>query len=194
MSLAHALSLSRVLAGPAIAALILGPPGDGYLLAAIVFCIASITDLLDGKLARHSQRTSPLGVFLDTTADKVLVSLVLLALSVDALTPAWIPIVIIGREFLISGLRSFAASCDVIISAHIWGKGKTAMTMTGIVLVLLSANGRDGGFLSHVGTHGVWQGLVTICTWVLAAATILTIVSGIRYVVDAWPLLREHSR
>ena len=194
MSLAHALSLSRVVAAPVIAALILVPPGDGYLLAAIIFCVASITDLLDGKLARHSQRASPLGVFLDTTADKVLVSLVLVSLAVADLTPSWIPIVIIGREFLISGLRSFAASCDVIISAHMWGKGKTALTMTGIVLVLLSANGRAGGFLSHVGTHGAWRGAVTICTWVLGAATILTIASGIRYIVDAWGLLRVHSR
>ena len=144
MSLAHILSLSRVVAAPVIAALILAPPGNSFLLAAIVFCLASITDLLDGKLARYSQQASPLGVFLDTTADKVLVSLVLVALAIDMLSPAWIPIVIIGREFLISGLRSFAASNNRIISAHIWGKGKTALTMVGIELLLLAANGRSG--------------------------------------------------
>jgi CDP-diacylglycerol---glycerol-3-phosphate 3-phosphatidyltransferase len=192
MSLAHILSLSRVVAGPVIAGLILAPPGDGFLVAAIVFCLASITDLLDGKLARYSQQVSPLGVFLDTTSDKVLVSLVLVALSIDNLSPAWIPIVIIGREFLISGLRSFAASYDRIISAHLWGKGKTALTMTGICLVLLAANGQSGGVLSRIGSHAMWQHAVTVCIWVLGASAVLTVVSGIRYIVDAWPLLQSH--
>jgi CDP-diacylglycerol--glycerol-3-phosphate 3-phosphatidyltransferase len=192
MSLAHILSLSRVVAGPVIAGLILASPGDGFLVAAIVFCLASITDLLDGKLARYSQQVSPLGVFLDTTSDKVLVSLVLVALSIDNLSPAWIPIVIIGREFLISGLRSFAASYDRIISAHLWGKGKTALTMTGICLVLLAANGQSGGVLSRIGSHAMWQHAVTVCIWVLGASAVLTVVSGIRYIVDAWPLLQSH--
>jgi CDP-diacylglycerol--glycerol-3-phosphate 3-phosphatidyltransferase len=192
MSLAHILSLSRVVAAPIIAGLILASPGDSFLFAAVIFCLASITDLLDGKLARYSQRASPLGVFLDTTADKVLVSLVLLALAVEMLCPAWIPIVIIGREFLISGLRSFAASNDRIISAHIWGKGKTALTMIGIVLLLLAANGRSGGLLSHVGSNVFWRHGVTVCVWILGASALLTIVSGIRYVVDAWPLFRAH--
>jgi CDP-diacylglycerol--glycerol-3-phosphate 3-phosphatidyltransferase len=193
MSLAHILSLSRVVAAPIIAALILAPPGNTFLFAAIVFCVASITDLLDGKLARYSRQASPLGVFLDTTADKVLVSLVLVALAVDMLSPTWIPIVIIGREFLISGLRSFAASNDRIISAHIWGKGKTALTMTGIVLLLLAANGRSGGLLSHIGSIDWWRHTVTVCVWILGASAVLTIVSGIRYVVDAWSLLQSHS-
>jgi CDP-diacylglycerol--glycerol-3-phosphate 3-phosphatidyltransferase len=193
MSWAHILSLSRVVAGPVIAGLILAPPpGDNFLLAAIAFCLASVTDLLDGKLARYSQQVSPLGVFLDTTADKVLVSLVLVALAIDNLSPAWIPIVIIGREFLISGLRSFAASCDRIISAHIWGKGKTVLTMTGIFLVLVAADGQSGGVLSHIGSHSMWQGAVTACIWILAVSAVLTVVSGIRYVVDAWPLLKAH--
>jgi CDP-diacylglycerol---glycerol-3-phosphate 3-phosphatidyltransferase len=193
MSWAHILSLSRVVAGPVIAALILAPPGDSFLFAALAFCMASITDLLDGKLARYSEQVSPLGVFLDTTSDKVLVSLVLVALSIAHLSPAWIPVVIIGREFLISGLRSFAASYDRIISAHIWGKGKTALTMAGIILVLLAANGRAGGFLSHIGSHNIWQRAVTVCVWLLGVSALLTIVSGIRYVVDAWPLLRSHA-
>jgi len=193
MSWAHILSLSRVVAGPVIAALILAPPGDNFLIAAIAFFVASITDLLDRKLARYSQQVSPLGVFLDTTSDKVLVSLVLVALSVASLAPAWIPILIIGREFLISGLRSFAASYDRIISAHMWGKGKTALTMAGIILLLLAANGRAGGFLSHIGSPTLWQHAVTVCVLILSAAALLTIVSGIRYVVDAWPLLQSHA-
>ncbi len=194
MSWAHILSLSRVLAGPIIAALVLAPAGDAFLIAALVFVAASITDAIDGKLARYSQQTSPLGVFLDTTSDKVFISLVLVGVSIDGLVPAWIPIVIIGREFLISGLRSFAASYDVIISAHIWGKGKAAVTMVALSLLLFAANGRADGFLSHVlHSQSFWSAAVTISVWLLSLSAVLTIVSGVRYVVDAWGLLRLHA-
>lgn len=145
---------------------------------------------MDGKLARHSRRVSPLGIFLDTTSDKVMVSLVLVAMAVAGLAAAWIPLVIIGREFLISGLRSYAASCDRIISAHTWGKGKAAVTMAAIVLALVAADGVAGGAPAHLGGHHFWGAAQTAGAWLLALATLMTIVSGIRYVVDAWPLFR----
>lgn len=185
----HILSLSRVVAGPIVAALTLARPGNAYLVAAILFALASFTDLIDGKLARHSQSVSPLGVFLDTTSDKVLVSLVLVAMAIAGLTWAWIPCVIIGREFLISGLRSFAASHDRIISAHIWGKGKAAVTMVAVIAMLVAADGRAGGVLAGIGNHTWWETAFTITGWLLALSAVLTIVSGIRYLVDAWPLL-----
>jgi CDP-diacylglycerol--glycerol-3-phosphate 3-phosphatidyltransferase len=186
----HILSLSRVIAGPVVAALVLDHPGDAYLVAALVFGVASITDLLDGKLARYAQRVSPLGVFLDTTSDKVLVGLTLVAMAVAGLSAAWIPLAILAREFLISGLRSYAASCNRIISAHIWGKGKAAITMVAIVCVLLAADGRASGALAPLFTHRSWDALYTASQWLLGLAAVLTIVSGIRYVVDAWPLFR----
>lgn len=190
MSWPHVLSLSRVAAGPAVAALVLAPPGDAYLLATLLFGLASVTDLLDGKLARHSQRVSPLGIFLDTTSDKVLVALALVAMSIAGLAAAWVPLVIIAREFLISGLRSYAASCDRIISAHIWGKGKAAVTMVAIGCVLLAADGRSGGVLSRLAGHAAWNRAYTGASWLLALAAVLTVVSGVRYIVDARPLFR----
>lgn len=194
MSWPHILSISRVVAGPLVAALVLAAPGDAYLLAAALFALASLTDLVDGKLARYSQRVSPLGVFLDTTSDKVLVSLALVGLTVASLVPAWIPLVIIGREFLISGLRSFAASCDLIISAHIWGKGKAAVTMVAVVLLLLAADGRAGGALARIGTHAAWGQAYTASVWLLGVSAVLTIVSGVRYLVDARPLFLGEAR
>jgi CDP-diacylglycerol--glycerol-3-phosphate 3-phosphatidyltransferase len=191
MSWPHILSLSRVVASPILAALVLYPPGNTFLVAAIIFGLASFTDMIDGKLARQSQRVSPLGIFLDTTADKVMVSLILVAMAIAGLCGAWIPLVIIGREFLISGLRSYAASCDTIISAHIWGKGKAAITMVAITCVLLAADGKAGGGLSAIGSHSFWSGAFTVSSWLLGLSAVLTIVSGIRYVVDAWPLLRS---
>lgn len=185
MSWPHILSFSRVIVGPIVAALVLGPPGDAYLGAAILFVLAALTDLVDGKLARLSRRSSPLGVFLDTTADKVLVTVVLVAMAVARLSPAWVAVVIVGREFLISGLRSYAASGDRIISAHAWGKGKTAITMAVIGFTLVIADGRSGGALGQVGSRGLWDGLSVASRWLLGLAAALTVISGIRYVVDA---------
>jgi CDP-diacylglycerol---glycerol-3-phosphate 3-phosphatidyltransferase len=193
MSWPHILSFSRVVAAPLVAALVLSSPGDAYLLSAVIFALASLTDLVDGKLARHVQRVSPLGIFLDTTADKILVSVVLVAMAIAGLTWAWIVLIIIAREFFITGLRSFAASRQHIISAHIWGKGKAALTMIAIFLVLLAADGKAHGILSRLGSHSLWKDLFTIAGWVLGAAAILTVASGIRYIVDAWPLFRPVS-
>lgn len=191
MSWPHLLSFSRILVSPLVAALALAPAGDVYLVAALLFALASLTDAFDGKLARRTQRVSPLGIFLDTTADKVLVSLSLVALAVADLAPVWVVLVIIGREFLISGLRSFAASYDEIISAHAWGKGKAAVTMIAITLVLLSAAGNTGGLLGRVASHTQWHFLYLLSQGVLILAAVLTIVSGARYFVDALPLFRR---
>jgi CDP-diacylglycerol--glycerol-3-phosphate 3-phosphatidyltransferase len=119
-----------------------------------------------------------------------MVSLVLVSMAVAGLAAAWIPLVIIGREFLISGLRSYAASRDRIISAHIWGKGKAAVTMLAIFVVLVAADGVAGGAPAHFGSHHTWETGRTVGDWLLALAAVMTIVSGFRYVVDAWPLFR----
>lgn len=192
MSWPHILSFSRVVAGPVVAALIVATPGDAYLLAAILFVLASLTDLVDGKLARYAQRVSPLGIFLDTTADKVLVSLTLVAMAVAGLSALWVPLVIIGREFLISGLRSYAASQGQVISSHSWGKGKTLLTMTAIPLILAIASGRAGGALAPLFSHPSWSVGYTVAEWLLWAAAALTILSGVRYVRDARPLFHLH--
>ena len=190
MSWPHVLSLSRVVAGPIVAGLVLSKPGTAYLIAALVFAISSASDLVDGKLARYKRSVSPFGVFLDTTADKVLVSLVLISLAVAGLAPAWPPLVIIGREFLISGLRSYAASRNRIISAHTWGKGKAAITMLAIFVLLVAASGRADGAVGNISTHNFWRDLFDFATWMLYLAAALTVISGIRYFVDAWPLFR----
>jgi CDP-diacylglycerol--glycerol-3-phosphate 3-phosphatidyltransferase len=193
MSWPHILSFSRVVAGPVVAALILYRPGDAYLVAAVIFGLATLTDLADGKLARYSQRVSPLGIFIDTTSDKVFVSLTLIAMAVAGLTQAWIPLVVVGREFLISGLRSYAASCNRIISAHIWGKGKAALTMVAIFCLLVAADGTSGGVLARLFPSSSWRAALTVSTWLLGLSAVLTVVSGARYVIDAWPLFRPHA-
>src|SRR5579884_1902385 len=187
MSWPHVLSFSRILLGPIVAALVLAKPGDTYLVAAALFAAASFTDMIDGKLARYSQRVSPLGIFLDTTADKVLVALTLVAMAMAGLCDGWIPMVVIGREFLISGLRSYAASRDRIISAHIWGKGKTVVSMVAIIAILVAAAGKSGAL---PGSSEAWRSAFTASSWLLVLGAVLTILSGARYLIDAWPLFR----
>lgn len=194
MSWPHILSFSRIIAGPIVAALILYKPGDADLIAAAVFALASLTDLVDGRLARYSQRVSPLGIFIDTTSDKILVGLVLVAMAVAGIAQAWVPLVIVGREFLISGLRSYAASCDRIISAHIWGKGKAAITMIAIVAALVAVAGQHPGLLAPLLSHSAWTAFGTATQWLLGLSAILTLISGARYVVDAQPLFRSAPR
>jgi CDP-diacylglycerol--glycerol-3-phosphate 3-phosphatidyltransferase len=190
MSWPHILSLSRVVAGPIVAALVLATPGDSYLIAAVLFGVAALTDLVDGKLARYSQRVSALGIFLDTTSDKVMVSLVLVAMAIAGMVQAWVPLVIIGREFLISGLRSYAASRDVIIPARIWGKGKAAITMIAILCVLVAADGTAGS-LRHLASHATWSAAGTASGWLLGLGGVLTVISGATYIIDALPLFRS---
>src|SRR5207245_5832741 len=115
--------------------------------ATVVFFLASITDLFDGILARKCQVVSPLGIFLDLTADKVFVSAILIAFVQLGLVPAWIVVIIVAREFLVTGLRSMAAAKGTVIPAGIWGKQKTLITMIAIGMLLL-AKGLGGHQLS----------------------------------------------
>src|SRR5258708_7066725 len=106
--------------------------------ATVVFFLASITDLFDGILARKYQVVSPLGIFLDLTADKVFVSAILIAFVQLGLVPAWIVVIIIAREFLVTGLRSMAAAKGTVIPAGKWGKQKTFITLVATGGILLA--------------------------------------------------------
>ncbi len=109
------LSSSRIAATILVFALVLVNQPWAFLIATVVFFLASITDLLDGYLARRYHIVSPLGVFLDLTADKVFVSAILVAYVQLGLVPAWIVVIIIAREFLVTGLRSMAAAKGTVI-------------------------------------------------------------------------------
>src|SRR5262249_54088610 len=118
--------------------LVLAHQPGAYLGATVLFAAGSITDTLDGRLARRYHLVSRLGVFLDLTADKVFVSATLIALVQDGVVPAWIAIVVVTREFIVSGLRSVAASQGTVIPAGPLGKQKTLLTLTAIGGILLA--------------------------------------------------------
>jgi CDP-diacylglycerol---glycerol-3-phosphate 3-phosphatidyltransferase len=171
-----------------------------FLLATLFFVLASATDFFDGYLARRFHVVSSLGIFLDLTADKIFVVAILVALVQISLVPAWIVVIIITREFLVTGLRSMAAAKGKVIPAGIWGKQKTLITMVAMGLLLL-AKGLGAHLLSlfppmltfsssTVNTPEIML-LVADCGIILAA--IWTVFSGAEYLISGLPVLRKEE-
>ncbi|MBQ3514977.1 MAG: CDP-diacylglycerol--glycerol-3-phosphate 3-phosphatidyltransferase [Lachnospiraceae bacterium] len=137
MNLPNKLTILRVIMIPffLIALLVEGIPA-GKWIALAIFILASFTDMLDGKIARKYNLITNFGKFMDPLADKLLVSAALIALIPLGKIPAWVVIVIISREFIISGFRLIASDNGVVIAASYWGKIKTVTQMVMIVLLL----------------------------------------------------------
>ena len=176
-----------------ILALINTPSAD--LWATALFFVGSMTDTLDGRIARRYNLVSNLGVFLDLTADKVYVAAALVAFTQVGVAPAWITIVIITREFMVSGLRSLAASAGKVIPAGRWGKLKTFFTLLAIGGILLSRGlGGHTAFPLGLSTsgmppHSFADYLLAIADAILLLAVLWTIFSAVEYIRGAWGLL-----
>lgn len=184
--LPNLLSLARLVATPVvIGLLLLGWAGSG-LLAALIFAVASITDFVDGRLARARGSVSRLGVFLDLAADKVLVAGVLISLVELQAVPTWIAATIVIREFVVQAVRQLAASEDVVISARRLGKAKTVATLVGIFVVILARDALTGGPLASLGAG---EALAATGFWLMVLATAMTVVSGLDYLRAALPSL-----
>ncbi|MBE3558721.1 MAG: CDP-diacylglycerol--glycerol-3-phosphate 3-phosphatidyltransferase [Ktedonobacteraceae bacterium] len=194
------LSMSRLLATVLVFILVLINQPWAFLLATLLFVLASLTDFFDGYLARRLKVVSSLGVFLDLTADKVFVSAILIALVQIGLVPAWLVCIIIAREFLVTGLRSMAAAKGKVIPAGMWGKQKTFITMVALGGLLL-AKGLGAHMLSlfplmltfNSQTVNASELLLLLSDVLLIVAMIWTVFSGIEYTVSALPLLQEQS-
>jgi CDP-diacylglycerol--glycerol-3-phosphate 3-phosphatidyltransferase len=183
---ANLLGIARILATPVIVALMLiGSPGLG-IVALVLFCLAAFTDFLDGWVARARGEVSPLGVFMDLTADKVLVAGVLVAMVEVRLLPTWLVALLLIRELVVQGVRQLAASADVVIASRRLGKGKTFATLVGMGLLLLAFDAANAGPLSGL---GVGQLLRTAGYWTVVLATLLSVASGWGYIRGALPLL-----
>src|SRR6187401_1369330 len=148
MNLPNYITLGRIFVVPILVVALLTPVGEnwfgisGYALAIVIFVIASLTDIVDGMLARRRNQVSTLGKFLDPIADKLLISAALIVLVERHLAPSWAVVVIIGREFIITGLRSVAASEGIVIQAQSMGKLKMwAQCVAVVALLVAAANG-----------------------------------------------------
>ena len=135
-------------------------------LSAAIFIVASFTDLLDGKIARKYNLVTNFGKFMDPLADKLLVCSALICLIQLEQLPAWMVIIIISREFIISGFRLIAAENGIVIAANYWGKFKTVSQMIMIILLLL-----------HFG--GVFAVLEQIFIWMSLALTVISLMTYI---------------
>lgn len=200
-NLPNLLSMSRLFATVIVFVLVLVNQPWAFLVATLLFFLASVTDLLDGYLARRYNVVSSIGVFLDLTADKVFVSTILLALIQIGLVPAWIVAIIITREFLVTGLRSMAAAKGKVIPAGIWGKQKTFITLVAIGGILL-AKGLGAHQLSlfplmltfNSQTLVIPELMLLTSDVLLILATIWTVFSGIEYTIGALPLFNERKK
>ena len=138
----------------------------------MIYCVASFTDYLDGHIARKYNLVTNFGKFMDPLADKLLVSSALICMIELGFLPAWIVIIIISREFIITGFRLIAAEGGLVIAASWWGKIKTVTQMLMIILVLLGVGGIIGNIL-------------------IILATVFTVISGVDYIVKNIGVLKN---
>lgn len=197
MNLPNKLTIIRMIMVPFfVAFLLLTPDYPSFKWVAFaLFVIASLTDLLDGHIARKHNLVTNFGKFMDPLADKLLVSAALICLTALGFIPAWMTIVIISREFIISGFRLIAAERGIVIAAGKLGKWKTAFTMVTLALMLLIVNPLGFGVeqlnaspRSISGGYGVFGIVTEICLWI---SVILTIVSLVDYLVKNKDVMKD---
>jgi CDP-diacylglycerol--glycerol-3-phosphate 3-phosphatidyltransferase len=174
----NGISLARVvLVVPVMALVLLGPTVRYcFAAAAVLFTVAAATDFLDGYLARRWHSTSEFGAFLDTTADKLLVSGALIALVAVGRASPWAALIIVGREIAILGLKSAAATSGTVVYPSIWGKLKFNVQFVAIILAMLRYNHRIG--------------LMYLDEWAMTVAVIVTVLSAWSYLTHFSSLLK----
>ena len=164
MNLPNKLTVLRVIMIPFFVAALMAEGGENPAFryaAAAIFIIASLTDMLDGKIARKYNLVTNFGKFMDPLADKLLVcSALICMIELDQL-PAWMVIIIISREFIISGFRLVAADNGVVIAASYWGKFKTTFQMIAVILLIFNLE--------------ALRLLADICVWVALALTVISL-------------------
>ena len=179
MNLPNKLTVLRVILVPFFVLFLLGAdymgPFSPYI-ALIIFIVASLTDMLDGKIARKYNLITNFGKFMDPLADKLLVCSALICFVDMHRMPTWVVLIIIAREFIISGFRLIAAENGRVIAAGIWGKAKTVVQMIMCILLIM-----DVSALSVVTTIAIY------------AALILTIISLVDYIVHNLDVLSDQK-
>ena len=177
MNLPNKLTIIRVCLIPFFVAALLFDHGNNYtmrIVANVLFIVASLTDLFDGKIARKYNLVTNFGKFMDPLADKLLVCSALICLIELGQLPAWVVIIIISREFIISGFRLVAADNGVVIAASYWGKFKTTFQMAAVILMIFNI-----------------PALTLVTNIVVVIAVALTIISLVDYVAKTIKILTE---
>ncbi len=176
VNLPNLLTIIRIIMAPIFLAFLINENiAHHYLWAFIIFALASITDFADGKLARKNNQVTNLGKLLDPLADKMLTTAALLGFMQFGLCNIWVLMIVLTREFTVTGIRMIATVQKVVIPANIWGKLKTASQMILSAAIMLLAE-------LSVMESGTFTVMSNVMMWIIA---LFTFVSGITYVVKA---------
>ncbi len=178
MNLANQLTILRVIMVPFFMFFLMQETPQSRIIALVLFCVASLTDMLDGYIARNFNQITKLGKLLDPLADKILVTSALVCLVGLQQIPAWIVVLILAREFVVSIFRAIAATDGIVIAASVWGKLKTISQMAAIIIILL--NNYPFSLMA-----------IPMDQIVLYIAAILTLISGVDYIYNNRTLLKE---
>ncbi len=198
MNLANKLTLMRVVLIPFFVIFaFINLPGEflgittSEIIMILIFAIAAITDKLDGYIARKYNMITTFGKFLDPLADKLLVNTALILLVGIGKIPSWITIIIIAREFIITGVRLIAVEDGIVIAANIWGKIKTVTQMVAIILLLIDRN----NFFAFINSGLIGFELVIniLSSVMISIATIATIFSLIIYLKDSKDVILKNK-
>ena len=184
MNLANKLTMLRIFLVPLFLVFIAvqGIP-YGTFIATFIFIIASLTDQLDGYIARSRNQVTTFGKFMDPLADKLLVTAALISLVEMQVIPSWAAVIIIAREFAVSGLRTLAASEGKVIAASYWGKVKTVIQIIAIVALLIQVSVASSEYFTSlvIGNLFMELSLKYLPNIFLLLAVVATILSGIDY-------------
>lgn len=177
MNLPNKLTVARIILTPFYLAAMMINFEYHYIVATVIFIVASITDFLDGKIARKNNLITTFGKLCDPVADKMLTTAALLAFMQLGLCSVWIVMIILTREFLVTSFRLVATAQGIVIPAGIWGKLKTASQMIFSIIIMLGIQ-----FIDVFNWDFDKFALVSnVLLWITA---VLTVVSGIKYLVD----------
>ena len=186
LNLPNKLTLIRMFLAPIYLALMLIEFPYHYIVALAVFSVASLTDMLDGKIARKNNLITVFGKLLDPLADKMLTTAALLALMREGWCSIWIVMIVLTREFAVAGVRLIATAQGIVIPANYWGKAKTVSQMVFTIVIMLLAE-LDATF--NIFANAGWFTLARVSNIMLWITAVLTVVSGITYFVDSQKLI-----
>jgi CDP-diacylglycerol---glycerol-3-phosphate 3-phosphatidyltransferase len=190
MNLPNFLTLSRIFLTPILVVVLLTKIEGKEIYGALIFCVAALTDYFDGYFARKRNQVTTIGKLLDPIADKLLVSSVFISLVELGLAPAWMVVIIVGREFAVSGIRSIAASLGHVMPANWFGKTKMVVQIFTIVVLIVADTYKEHWLL--FGRFLLWVTMVV--SLISAYSYLLTFMRFLRQPSIVWKEQHEEPR
>lgn len=193
MNLPNKLTIFRIILVPIMAIIPFFNFDIKWIVIDVIFILASITDKLDGYIARSKNQITTFGKFLDPIADKILVLAAMLILVEDNRLPAIIPIIVLFREFIVSGYRLVAVEKGgKVIPASVWGKLKTVTQMLALILAFVDQNGFAQCFMGGLTGLAWWYNFIT--TILMSVSVVAAVLSGIDYIAKGKDLFKEEVK